>query len=201
MSISWIIGIGMLMGSLVTSLGMLYLDSYDWRHSQVGIDNLAIEIGKEDSDILEMLRIKNMVLTAAEKIHHVLHACARIPWTAAGCVAPDEAAEASIRVLVRTTKIAATTRWLTNGTRTTLKLSEIGKGGVLRRMQTVPFDTSMCPICHLESGFRLTQSSIRHHLSTFEKQRYLQVGVKIVGKSLTQKERWNYKLNLGEEHQ
>lgn len=194
-------GIGILMLLLINAMHGLYDDGRDWSRTQIKLDNLAMEVGEEDSSILDMLRIKNALLKAAELAHHPLHACAQSPWppTAAACAGPDKIAEAGIRMLVQSAEMEAKMRWMKNGAQAWTTLRGIGTyGGIIKRRTSVPAETETCSYCQLKNRFRLTEKNVHHHLSTLEKQRPLQVGVGLVGDSLTQTKKWNFKLDPGE---
>ena len=61
----------------------------------IAVDNAGILLGRRGRTVLEQWRQIDVVLKAAESVHHVIHLCARTPGPqAAACAVEDQAWEA-----------------------------------------------------------------------------------------------------------
>ena len=200
MSIPWMMGIAALIYLILQDMTSLYGNTNKWIESQVALDNIAIETAKEDRSILEFLRSKNQTLMEMETAHHPNHDCSGIPvpYLQEACEVADELAEAEIRFFVNEARIEAQTRWTVNGFRAQSILLHIDPRLKTSRPLTLPVDLQAC-WCGLDNRFYLLDGVIRYQMKgEILIGREIKIGVRLLGDSLSQVEKWDYILETGD---
>lgn len=109
--------IPLLMGLLLPLLAAplathrVFTAAFDRQKAQIASDNAAIVLAQGETRALDGLSAANRVAAAWEKVHHPLHACARIPWTRARCEPLDLAVERRLAALHAAALVAARSAW------------------------------------------------------------------------------------------
>ena len=172
-----------------------YRAAEDWQRGQIALDNGAITVGRADRETLKAVEAANQLLRALELVHHGLHACARVPQTAAVCRPKDLAMEAKIVATHTLAGQAAQVSWSAALPRA---LAEMGRLKVMpkniRRGARAPIESHRCPLCRLSNRWDVLDGDRLVTAFALSKPRPLFSGVRAVreGKS------WQYEL-LAEE--
>ena len=165
---------------------------FEREKAQIQLDNAAIRLGEGDELVLQKLAEGNEKLEHWERLHHVAHACARVPGPqAAKCRMADEAWEAAIKSFHTWLGARAVLAWRESEARAR---SEAGNPSVtILRPRAPPLESGQCPVCKLEREWKL-KGELRWKLILPEARRPLTTGVQLTRKSLEAKKRESYRL-------
>lgn len=169
MSISWI---GPVLLFVVISMGAVsihFRDAILWRENQIHLDNNAIDMGQRDRAIFRKIHKVNERLKVLDLQHHVIHACARIPATASGCIAKDRVLEFQIRTLLLAAEKQAYIEWALN--KPELK--------IIAKREPLNLRRKRCPICFGEVALEPMNGTPTTHLFLKNAPRDLQSGYQV----------------------
>lgn len=175
----------------------IFWNVYKVEEKQIFLDNRAIEIGRSDRLLFNLVRSMNSKLRALEIPHHVAHLCRFYPATAIQCAIQDKIMEKQVRVLHQLTGRLAQSLWTGTTERIRSQLRGRNTDVVLQRENTVPLVAKRCSICGLETQWEVSQRGTSTRLiSSTPKQ--LTTQVRMRGKSLRIGAEWNYFLENGD---
>ena len=182
-----VMGVVMLLAPLYTS--NLYRNAVVWERLQIGMDNAAIALGKRDRDLLKFIQNQNKILSGLEVEHHIAHACAKAPPTAAECLPIDQAIEASIRNVAQFTRTAATAWWTKNWLAAKTEILSVQSDIRIDRAASIAMTGNRCAVCGEVTEFRLEERRLTSRF-TGDRVRWMTIEVKPV----KTQEGWNYAL-------
>lgn len=178
----------------------LFRSSVQWESEQISLDNIAIELGQSERDLLNEFEAGAQKLTASDRGHHPVHACAKIPSPeAVSCSTADRLLEMKLNVQKEVVVALAQQKWQ----RARAKLyGQLYKKKliptVVLRTDVLPIQKDLCMICGLPMRLRIASST--GPLKTY---------VRIAGSPGLPREillqsvqkfgtKWNYRLRPGE---
>jgi len=134
----------------------IFLLAYDRESKQIALDNAAIRLGQGDSKVMNQLIEGNRALQSLELMHHPFHTCAKIPGpTQPGCQASDESLELAIQQLQTSIGKGTELLWRLNRIAAWAATGKWRDQVQLQSMNSVPIEAIRCPLCRLESGWKL----------------------------------------------
>ncbi len=171
----------------------IYQNAFDWEYRQIAVDNSGILLGQSERDAFRYLARMNRRLRLLEKAHHVAHACARVPQPTPACLSADRTFEIAIRVLRSEAWVQARIKWLVGARNARNELRAFKTLGNVSQDPTLPVQSQRCPICGLEVYWEKTSDEITADIDS-PGPPWLGVRVKLIGDSLTGRQRWDYRL-------
>ena len=172
-----------------------FKELYRWEENQIFTDNAAILVGKQDRELLTFIVKSNQMLNVWHHFHHIAHACALVPHTAPACKPKDFFLETQIPLLHQALFVRAQGGWKAGQLtlRTYLAANQIL--GRVDRLPALPLKSVTCPLCGLVKAWELDSSvSKLRTVIKLSARRPIQTVSEIVGRSLTETSRWQYRL-------
>lgn len=173
----------------------IYQQAWIWESRQISLDNAAILWGRADRDAMQFLKASNHAVRGMEAVHHLWHACARVPNSALECLPKDLAIEKQLAAIHESARATANLLWQKGSTEATRALVGISLGRLFR-LSEPPIHEEICPLCGgaylWEADHDLKESRVESASKP-----HLSAGSRLQGTSLLKGESWNYLLTKG----
>ncbi len=192
------------LAALVTILGLapvwtheLFNNSFLRQKTTIALDNAAIILGRQDRTTLNFLVKANRTVSLMEVIHHPIHLAVVMGIATPNLIAQDVSLERAISEIHKGAKTIANVNWARASLMANSELRRFGISVVQKqRAERAPLIEKNCPVCHLGSHWEIDHAIKDTFLRVGNRSWIPAIWIKLVGESLVNGKKWNYKLSL-----
>jgi hypothetical protein len=168
----------------------IYQAEIQWQKTQIGLDNAAILLGRNDRDLMNDVFESEARLKNLHKILHKALSCSLVPATATPCQMASRKTQLLIKALILKTKAVAQLKWVRGEANARGNLIRQKINFTLTRSSFWPGKLHTCPFCHLGTHWAEDIGKLKSELRSV---RYPSSAVKVAALK-TSKGDWSYRL-------
>lgn len=142
-------------------LSSLYRLEINWWENQISADNIAIQLGREDRQSLNLVEKNSAKMKSAHQSYHKALACSLIPATALKCLQLSKSLASMIRFLKWRTDTDLNSQWRSNRLKALKWMADSGKDFWLNRTPILLIRWANCPLCQMPFQWRLDSNQLR----------------------------------------
>ncbi len=147
---------GALIGCLAIDTESAYRILYERKSCQIATDNALIHLGQLDQRLLQQFIDEQQRIEQMHLAHHAVHACARVPATAAKCLPVDRKIESALWQLHTELGLRAEAQWTGNQRQASSQFARLGiSSGRWERAPVLPVREKHCRICSAKRGWEI----------------------------------------------
>jgi hypothetical protein len=165
---------------------------YQIENHQIALDNASIVLGRGRRAFFNRIEQLNRTLNQLENAHHLIHACALDPLTAAECLSLDQAAENNLMAFVQTSHLLLKAEWSAIKKRSAQQMEQEHVRYEINAIEIPPFYLTKCPICFQYNHFEITGQKFLESISTPFFSRKLSNNIEVFAKG--HESSWGYRL-------
>jgi len=168
----------------------IYQAEMQWQKTQIGLDNAAILLGRNDRDLMNDVFESEVRL---ENLHQILHkalSCSLVPATATPCQIVSRKTQLLIQTLILKTKEVAQFKWVRGGANARSNLLRQKILFTLSRSSFWPGKLQTCSFCHLGIHWAEDFGELKSELRS---SRYPSSSVKVAALKTSNGD-WSYRL-------
>jgi hypothetical protein len=147
---------GALIGCLAIETESAYRVLYERKSCQIATDNALIHLGQLDRRLWQRFIEQQQRIEQMHHAHHAVHACARVPATAAKCLPVDRKIESALWHLHAELRLRAEAQWIGNQRQANSQFARLGvSSGRWERAPALPVSEKRCRICSAKKGWEI----------------------------------------------
>mgnify|MGYP000378815929 CR=1 FL=1 len=158
---------GALIGCLAIDTENAYRILYERKSCQIATDNALIHVGRLDRRLWQRFIDEQNRIEQVHDTHHAVHACARVPATAAKCFPLDRKIESVLGQMHWRLKVSVNQQWLSNQKLANGQFARLGiSSGRWERARTAPLREKGCRFCSAKRGWEVLWHSTETRTSS-----------------------------------